>query len=99
MSEEQNNQENNFDNNEEKRVKLYLEGGMGFKTTVLAKQKTCVSKLLKAFCKEHNVEEKEHRLFYKSKILDANKRIEDYNIPEEGVISVVASQVGGNYFK
>lgn len=82
--------------NKAPQVKLYLEGGVGFKTTVLAKSSTKVYKLLDAFCKEHKVDPKEHRLIYKDKVLHLGERLEAYNFPSESTINVVASQTGGH---
>ncbi|ELA42624.1 uncharacterized protein VICG_00376 [Vittaforma corneae ATCC 50505] len=86
--------------NKAPQVKLYLEGGMGFKTIVLAKSSTKVYKLLDAFCKEHKVDPKEHRLIYKDKVLHLDERLEAYNFPSDATINVVASQTGGySYLK
>lgn len=76
-------------------LKLHLKGGMGFSTTVLAKTSTKIYKLLDAFCKEHKVDPKEHRLIFKDKVLHLDERLETYNVPSEATVNVVASQTGG----
>lgn len=84
------------DENKPSQLKLFLEGGSGFKTTtILAKPSTKVYKLLDAYCKEHNVDPKEYRLIYKDKVLHLDERLESYNFPSESTINVVASQTGG----
>lgn len=97
MAEDFENQKQN-DHHEDKQpqLKLSLEGGQGFKTTVLARPSTKIYKLLDAFCKEHKVDPKEHRLVYKDKVLHLDERLEAYNFPGEATVSVVASQTGGN---
>jgi hypothetical protein len=99
MSEEYNEKEKTIEEkpleNQEKRVKYHLEGGMGFKTTVMAKPKAKLGKLLDAFCSEHDITAKDYWLIYKEKVLHLDKSIETYNIPAEATINVMASQTGG----
>ena len=86
-----------YSQNEDKKdqIKISLEGGQDFRTVVLVKQRTKVYKLLDAFCAEHKINPKQYRLVYKDKVLHLDERLENYNIPGDATISVVASQVGG----
>lgn len=80
-----------------KQLRLSIEGGSGFKTVVLAKPSTKVYKLLDAFCVNHKLDIKEHRLIYNDRVLRLEDRLETYEIAGDATINVVASQTGGNW--
>ncbi|KAI5150877.1 small ubiquitin-related modifier [Enteropsectra breve] len=80
---------------QEEQVKLVLQGSSDNKTVVLAKPSTKISKLLKAYCRERNISPQEYRLVYKGKVLQEDGDVSIYNIKDNDVIDVVASQVGG----
>lgn len=100
---EQHNDQNDLDLNTSsnisattnKPIKIVLQSGHGNRIVVLAKRTTKISKLLNTFCKEKNVSAKQYRLIYKNKVLREDATVDCYNIQEDSVIEVAASQTGG----
>lgn len=86
---------NSCEEKKDERIKISLEAGNSSKTVVLAKPTAKASKLLKAYCAEHNVGFNSYRLIYKGKVLKENDAISDYNLKDGDTINVVAVQTGG----
>lgn len=86
-----------MDGKKGERIQVTLECGVRFKSEILVYPTTKTSKLLKVFCDKHNVEPNKFRLIYNGKTLGLkeDEKIEDYNIQDGAVITVVAHQTGG----
>lgn len=84
------------ENKECPQVKIVLQGSQDNRTIVLAKRTTKISRLLSAFCKERNVNSREFRLVYKGKVMQEDEEVGNYNMRDNDVIEVVASQTGGS---
>lgn len=82
---------------ERPQIKIVLQGSQDNRTTVLARKSTKIGKLLSVYCKERNVNAEEYRLVFCGKVMNEGEEVGCYDVHDNDVIEVVASQTGG-YF-
>ncbi|OQS54006.1 hypothetical protein EHP00_2725 [Ecytonucleospora hepatopenaei] len=86
---------NNTQNNDNEHIYINIKNSNGNIVKIRAKRKYKVGKILSGYCDVKKVNPSEYRLIHDGEFLAENQTLENYNIKDQDILTIVTQQTGG----